>query len=187
MTICFSLLIRDFWFTVSIYFEWTQGSQINILLEILPENFSNNESLRLLRYIIESSVNFHELEQYAKQHTRFSAPADSEPDIYEQYVQALHERGYTEDDAFFDDYMYQVETARDRAERFLKKRPLTTAIKALRDYIRRKYFQYDERKSDYVIYTSDVVLLVVMLSSLCGNHDCREHAQFYFIYNPILQ
>ena len=26
-----------------------------------------------------------------------------------------------------------------------------------------------------------------MLSSLCGNHDCREHAKFYFIYNPILQ
>lgn len=96
---------------------------------------------------------------------------------------------HTEDDAFFDDYMYQVETARDRAERFLKikKRPLTTAIMALRNDIRRKYFQYDERKSDYVIYTSDVVLLVVMLSSLCGNYDCREHAQFYFIYNPILQ
>lgn len=58
---------------------------------------------------------------------------------------------------------------------------------SLRNDIRRKYFQYDERKSDYVIYTSDVVLLVVMLSSLCGNHDCREHAVFYFIYNPILQ
>lgn len=129
------------------------------------------------------------MEQYAKQHTRFSAPDDSEPDFNEQYVQALHERGYTEDDTFFDDYMYQVETARDRAERFLKikKRPLTTAIMALRNDIRRKYFQYDERKSDYVIYTSDVVLLVVMLSSLCGNHDCREHAEFYFIYNPILQ
>lgn len=66
---------------------------------------------------MESSVNFQELEQYAKQHTRFSAPADSEPDFNEQYVQALHERGYTEDDAFFYDYMYQVETARDRAER----------------------------------------------------------------------
>ena len=117
-------------------------------------------------YIMESSVQFQELEQYAKQHTRFSAPADSEPDFNEQYVQALHEHGYTEDDAFFDDYMYQVETARDRAERFLKKRPLTTAIMALRNDIRRKYFQYDERKSDYVIYTSDVVLLVVMLSSL---------------------
>lgn len=138
-------------------------------------------------YIMKSSVQFQELEQYAKQHTRFSAPADSEPDFNEQYVQALHERGYTEDDAFFDDYMYQVETARDRAERFLKKRPLTTAIMALRNDIRRKYFQYDERKSDYVIYTSDVVLLVVMLSSLCGNHDCRERAKFYFIYNPILQ
>lgn len=85
--------------------------------------------------------------------------------------------------------MYQVETARDRAERFLKikKRPLTTAIMSLRNDIRRKYFQYDERKSDDVIYTSDVVLLVVMLSSLCGNHDCREHDEFYFIYNPILQ
>lgn len=59
------------------------------------------------------------LEQYAKQHTRFSAPADSEPDIYEQYVQALHERGYTEDDAFFDDYMYQVETARGSLKRDL--------------------------------------------------------------------
>lgn len=58
---------------------------------------------------------------------------------------------------------------------------------ALRNDIRRKYFQYDERKSGYVIYTADVVLLVVMLSSLCGNHDCREHAVFYFIYNPILQ
>lgn len=58
---------------------------------------------------------------------------------------------------------------------------------ALRNDIRRKYFQYDERKSDYAIYTSDVVLLVVMLSSLCGSHDCREHAKFYFIYNPILQ
>lgn len=58
---------------------------------------------------------------------------------------------------------------------------------SLRNDIRRKYFQYDERKSDDVIYTSDVVLLVVMLSSLCGNHDCREHAEFYFIYNPILQ
>ena len=32
-----------------------------------------------------------------------------------------------------------------------------------------------------------MVLLVVMLSSLCGNHDCREQAVFYFIYNPILQ
>lgn len=58
---------------------------------------------------------------------------------------------------------------------------------ALRNDIRRKYFQYDERKSDYAIYTSDVVLLVVMLSSLCGSHDCREHAKFYFIYNPSLQ
>lgn len=127
-------------------------------------------------YIMESSVQFQELEQYAKQHTCFSAPADSETDFNEQYVQALHERGYTEDDAFFDDYMYQVETARDRAERFLKKRPLTTAIMVLRNDIRRKYVQFDERKSDYVIYTSDVVLLVVMLSSLYGNHDCREYA-----------
>lgn len=117
----------------------------------------------------------------------FFAPADSEPDFNEQYVQTLHEGGYTENDAFFDDYMYQVETARDRTERFLKKRPLTTAIMSLRNDKRRKYFQYYERKSDDVIYTSDVVLLVVMLSSLCGNHDCIEHAEFYFIYNPILQ
>ena len=69
---------------------------------------------------MESSVQFQEFGQYAKQHTRFSAPADSEPDFNEQYVQALHERGYTEDDAFFDDYMYQVETARDRLNGSLK-------------------------------------------------------------------
>ena len=50
----------------------TKGSQINILLEISPENWSNTESLRLLRYVIESSVQFQKLEQYAKQHTRFS-------------------------------------------------------------------------------------------------------------------
>ena len=87
---------------------------------------------------MKSSVQFQKLGQYAKKHTRFSAPADFEPDFNEQYVQALHERGYTEDDAFFDDYMYQVETAQDRAERFLKKRPLTAAIMALRNDIRRK-------------------------------------------------
>lgn len=52
---------------------------------------------------------------------------------------------------------------------------------ALRNDIRRKYFQYDERKSDYAIYTSDVVLLVVMLSSLCGSHDCREHAKLLYL------
>lgn len=92
LTICFSLLICDFWISVSIYCV-IKGSQINILLEILSENFSNIESLRLLRYIMGTSVQFQELEQYAKQHTRFSAPADSEPDFYEQYVQALHERG----------------------------------------------------------------------------------------------
>lgn len=117
-----------------------KGAQINILLEISPKNRSNTKSLRLLRYVKESSVQFQELEQYAKQHTRFSAPADSEPDFKEQYVQAFQEREYT-DDAFFDDFMYQVETARDRAERFLKKRPLTTAIMALRNDIRRKYGQ----------------------------------------------
>lgn len=57
---------------------------------------------------------------------------------------SIHEHGYTVVDVFFDNYMYQVETARDRAERFLKKRPLTTAIMGLRNDIRRKYFQYDE-------------------------------------------
>lgn len=75
-------------------------------------------------YIMESSVQFQELEQYAKQHTCFSAPADSETDFNEQYVQALHERGYTENDAFFDDYMYQVETARGSLKRDLLPQPL---------------------------------------------------------------
>ena len=112
---------------------------------------------------MESSVQFQELEQYAKQHTRFSAPADSELDFNEQYVQALHERGYTEDDAFFDDYMYQVETSRYRAERFLKKRPLTTAIMALRNDIRRKYFQYDE---EY-----DIVHIESLLKAMDGIKD----------------
>ena len=112
---------------------------------------------------MESSVQFQELEQYAKQHTRFYAPADSELDFNEQYVQALHERGYTEDDVFFDDYMYQVETARYRAERFIKKRPLTTAIMALRNDIRRKYFQYDE---EY-----DIVHIESLLKAMDGIKD----------------
>lgn len=29
--------------------------------------------------------------------------------------------------------------------------------------------------------------MVVLWSSLCGNHDCKVHAEFWFLHNPLLQ
>ena len=134
-----------------------------------------------------SQVQFKELEEYALSYTRFSAPADTEDDFIEQYIRVLNNRGYFEGQYFFDSYMRYVSRAKEDAEYFLARSPLTFAIMALRQDIARRYFQHDKREPDSVIYTSDVVLMVVIWSSLCGNKDCKEHAQFWFKYNPLLQ
>ena len=134
-----------------------------------------------------SQVQFKELEKYALSHTRFSAPADTEDDFIEQYISVLNHRGFFEGQYFFDSYMKYVSRAKEDAEYFLARSPLTFAIMALRQDIARRYFQHDKREPDSVIYTSDVVLMVVIWSSLCGNKDCKEHAQFWFKYNPLLQ
>ena len=47
---------------------------------------------------MESQVQFKELEEYALSHTRFSAPADTEDDFIEQYVNVLNKKGYHEGD-----------------------------------------------------------------------------------------
>ena len=130
---------------------------------------------------------FKELEEYALAHTRFNAPSDSEDDFIEQYVKVLNKRGYYEGDYLFDEYMDYVYRAKQKVERFIKKCPENFAVMAMRQDLSRKYFQYDDRDPDFVVYNSDVVLMVVLWSSLCGNKDCKEHAQFWFEHNPILQ
>ena len=136
---------------------------------------------------MESQEIFRELEDYALSHTRFSAPHESEDDFIEQYVKILNKKGYYEGDCVFDDYMDYVYSAKHKVERFIKKSPLTFAVMAMRQEIARRYFQYDERDLDYVVYTSDVVLMAVIWSSICGNKDCKEHALFWFEHNPIMQ
>lgn len=136
---------------------------------------------------MESQVQFKELEEYALSHTRFSAPADTEDDFIEQYVNVLNKKGYHEGDFFFDDYMDYVYSAKQKVERFIKRCPLTFAVMALRQDIARRYMQHDKRDPECVIYTSDVVLMAVIWSSLCGNKDCKEHARFWFEHNPIMQ
>lgn len=136
---------------------------------------------------MESMQEFKELEEYALAHTRFNAPSDSEDDFIEQYVKVLNKRGYYEGDYLFDEYMDYVYRAKQKVERFIKKCPENFAVMAMRQDLSRKYFQYDDRDPDFVVYNSDVVLMVVLWSSLCGNKDCKEHAQFWFEHNPILQ
>ena len=63
---------------------------------------------------MESQVQFKELEEYALSHTRFSAPADTEDDFIEQYVNVLNKKGYHEGDFFFDDYMDYVYSAKQK-------------------------------------------------------------------------
>ena len=82
---------------------------------------------------MESQVQFKELEEYALSHTRFSAPADTEDDFIEQYVNVLNKKGYHEGDFFFDSYMRYVSRAKEDAEYFLARSPLTFAVMALRD------------------------------------------------------
>lgn len=133
------------------------------------------------------SLLFEKLEQYALSHTRFTASPSSDDDFREQYVQVLNKKGYTEGDYIFDEYMDLVDTAKYKIETFIKRCPLSFAIMALRNDLMRRYFQYDKRDPDSEIYSSDVVLFAVIWSSLCGGKTCKEHAQFWFDYNPLLQ
>ena len=53
--------------------------------------------------------------------------------------------------------------------------------------IKRQFFQYDKRNQDYIVYNPEVVLLVVLWSTFCGNTTCELHSDFWFNYNPLLQ
>lgn len=99
-----------------------------------------------------SQVQFKELEEYALSQTSFSAPADTEDDFIEQYVNVLNKKGCHEGDFFFDDYMDYVYSAKQKVERFIKRCPLTFAVMALRQNITRRYLQHDKREPEFVIY-----------------------------------
>lgn len=98
-------------------------------------------------------------------------------------VQVLNKMGYSKGDDLFDEYMELVDTAKYKIEKFIKRWPTPSAIIALRNDLMKKYFQFDVREHDSEIYSSDVVLLAVIWSSLCGGKTCKDHAWFYFENN----
>lgn len=83
--------------------------------------------------------------------------------------------------------MFEVENAHFKAEIFCRAHPHDYLRLAFLNDIKRKYFQYDKRNPDYIVYNPEVVLLVVLWSTLCGNTTCEQHSDFWFNYNPLLQ
>ena len=83
--------------------------------------------------------------------------------------------------------MQQIRNAPELAEAFCKIHPNEILYLTFLNDIRHKYFQYDKRNADYAVYTPEVVLLVVLWSTLCGNTTCKKHADFWFNYTPLLQ
>lgn len=134
-----------------------------------------------------TDTDFSRLQQLAAERLRFHASVTENPDFLETYQSLLYKRGYTEDDLFYQQYMLQIENAPQEAELFCKVHPDNYLRLYLLNDLRRRYFQYDCRNSDYIIYTPEVVLLVVLWSKLCGNNTCEEHAEFWFEYNPLMQ
>lgn len=75
---------------------------------------------------------------------------------------------------FFVQYMQQIRNAPELAEAFCKIHPNEILYLTFLNDIRHKYFQYDKRNADYAVYTPEVVLLVVLWSTLCGNTTCKN-------------
>ena len=134
-----------------------------------------------------SNGNLAALEEYANQRMRFKKSCFESLDFREMYIKVLTQKGYSEDDTFFIDYMFNVDTAEQRAAIYTRTHSFEYALVQFQSNLRRLYLQYDEREPDFAVYKAETVLLVVMLSSMCGNHTCKEHASFWFEFNPILQ
>ena len=98
-----------------------------------------------------------------------------------------YKRAHIEDELFFQNYMFEVENAHFKAEIFCRAHPHDYLILAFLNDIKSKYFLYDKRNPDYIVYNSEVILLVVLWTTLCGNTTCEQHSYFWFNYNHLLQ
>ena len=83
--------------------------------------------------------------------------------------------------------MFNVDKAEQRVAIYTRTHGYEYALVYFQSNLRRLYLQYDEKDPVFAIYKAETVLLVVMLSTMCGNHTCKEHASFWFENNPILQ
>lgn len=83
--------------------------------------------------------------------------------------------------------MFEVENAHFKAEIFCRVHPQDYLRLAFLNDIKSKYFQYDKRNQDYIVYNPEVVLLVALWFTLCGNTNCEQHSDFWLNYNPLLQ
>ncbi|MDY5188230.1 MAG: hypothetical protein SPF26_01935, partial [Succinivibrio sp.] len=61
-----------------------------------------------------SNGNFAALEEFANQRMRFKKSCFESLDFRQMYIKVLTQRGYTEEDLFFKDYMFNVDTAEQR-------------------------------------------------------------------------
>lgn len=115
---------------------------------------------------MEQSTETSGLQQLDAEHLRFLVNQTDSADTIEIYKEHLYKRGHTEDSMFFVQYMQQIRNAPELAEAFCKIHPNEIFYLTLLNDIRHKYFQYDKRNVDYAVYTPEVVLLVVLWSTL---------------------
>ena len=108
------------------------------------------------------STNFSRLQLLADEHLRFRVNQTNNTDTVEIYKAQLFKRGHTEDSMFFVQYMQQIRNAPELAEAFCKIHPNEILYLTFLNDIRNKYFQYDKRNPNYIVYNPEVVLLVVL-------------------------
>lgn len=113
-----------------------------------------------------SNDNLAALEEYANKRMRFTKHSFESLDFKQMYIKVLTQRGYTENDLFFNDYMFNVDTAEQRVAIYTRTHTFEYALVQFQSNLRRLYLQYDEREPDFAVYKAETVLLVVMLSSI---------------------
>lgn len=111
---------------------------------------------------MEQSTETSRLQQLAAEHLRFRAEENKSTGTIEIYKEHLYKRGHTEDELFFQNYMFEVENAHFKAEIFCRTHPHDYLRLAFLNDIKSKYFQYDKRNQDYIVYNPEVVFLVVL-------------------------
>lgn len=137
---------------------------------------------------MQEQVDLTRLREFIKAHPKFTAPAPASDDLDHMlilYHQYMEKHKYDQDS--IDVYLAKARCAFEICGYLSLSSPEYDLIRELMFKYEQASLSRDKRNSNYVVYSVDVVLTVVMLAKLCGCNNCSEYAKFWFTANPYLQ
>ena len=137
---------------------------------------------------MQEQVDLIRLREFIKAHPKFTVPAPTSDDLDNmllQYREYMEKHGY--DHNSIEIYIVRAKCAFEICGYLDQYSPEYGLLRELMFKYEQASLSKDKRNPNYVVYSVDVVLTVVMLAKLCGCNNCTEYAKFWFTANPYLQ